>query len=208
MLDEPKEMVFVAGQTVMLFIAPGVNRSMSIASVPEEKNSILLAHDVGPMGPYSKWALAAKPGDTMSFMGPLGIFVLDRESPRRKVFVATGSGIAPFYPIAKDYLTHGGTGEITLYWGVRHEEDLFWQKELEILTRHYPNFRLLLTLSQGSDTWQGKRGYVREHIFSQEQHLPDTDFYLCGNRDMVREMKEKLNFAGVPPTQIKFELFY
>ena len=35
---EPKEITFLPGQTVMLRVAPGVNRSMSIASPPSEKN--------------------------------------------------------------------------------------------------------------------------------------------------------------------------
>lgn len=208
LLVEPKEMTFIAGQTVMLMVAPGVNRSMSIASVPDEKNSILLAHDVGPMGPYSKWALSAKVGDMMSFMGPLGIFVLDKESPRKNVLVATGTGIAPFYSIVKDYLTHGETKEIVLYWGLRHEEDIFWHKDFEIFARSHPNFHFKLTLSQGSDSWQGLRGHVQDHLFQEEKNLHDTDFYLCGNRNMVTDMKQKLSDAGVPIPQVKSELFY
>jgi len=96
-LIEPKEITFVAGQTVMLYVASGVNRTMSIASPPSEKTSITLVHDVSPMGAYSKWALSAKAGDPMEFMGPLGVFILDRQSRREKVFVATGTGIAPFH---------------------------------------------------------------------------------------------------------------
>jgi len=47
-LVEPREITFLAGQTVMLQVAPGVNRSMSIASPPSEKTSVLVAHDVSP----------------------------------------------------------------------------------------------------------------------------------------------------------------
>ncbi len=186
-LIEPKEMIFVAGQTVMLFVAPGINRSMSIASLPDEKNSITLVHDVGPMGPYSKWALAAKPGDPMTFMGPLGIFVLDKDSPRKKIFIATGTGIAPFHPMSKDWLSANShqssenlktdnRQQITLYWGLRTEADIFWQKEFEELAAAHPNFKFILTLSQPTDTWSGKRGHVQKHIFSQ-QNLSDADYY-------------------------------
>ena len=207
-LDDPKEITFIAGQTVMLYVAPGINRSMSIASLPEEKNSLLLAHDVEPMGPYSQWALSAKSGDPMTIMGPLGVFVVDKESPRKKVFVATGSGIAPFYPMIKDYLTHGGTSEVVLYWGLRGEEDIFWQKEFEMLVRQYKNFKSVLTLSQGSDSWVGKRGHVQDHIFMDEQNVLGTDFYLCGNKTMTNDMRDRLKNAGVPDSQVKFELFY
>lgn len=207
-LVEPKEIVFLSGQTVMLFISAGVNRAMSIASPPVEKNSILLVHDIGPMGPYSKWALAAKPGDPMSFMGPLGMFVLDPESTRKKVFVATGSGVAPFYGMAKDYVMHHPEGKITLYWGLRHEEDLFWQKPFEVLGRQYPNFQLVQTLSQPTDAWTGKRGHVEQYVFADNPNPIEADYYLCGGREMTGEMREKLKAAGVPESQVKFELFY
>lgn len=209
-LIEPKEMVFVAGQTVMLFVSPGINRSMSIASVPDEKNSVTLIHDVGPMGPYSKWALAAKAGDLMSFMGPLGLFVVDKESPRKKVFVATGSGIAPFYAMAKDYFDHGGADEVSLYWGLRHEEDMFWQKEFEELVTSYPNFKYKIILSRPASTRDESTrggGHVQDHIFG-GQNLRDAEYYLCGNRAMVDDMRTRLKAAAVPEIQVKFELFY
>ena len=154
-LVEPKEIAFFPGQTVMLCIAPGVNRAMSIASPPSEKNSILVAHDVSPMGQYSKWALSAKAGDRMQFMGPLGAFILDRKSQRKKVFVATGTGIAPFHSMLLDGIP---STDVSLYWGLRYEEDIFWQKELEEFSSSHPNFQFILTLSQATALWTGKRG--------------------------------------------------
>ena len=207
-LIEPKEITFLPGQTVMLYIAPGVNRAMSIASPPSEKTSITLAHDVSPMGSYSKWAISAKAGDQMQFMGPLGNFVAYKESPRRKVFVATGTGIAPFRSMILDMPLE----TMTLYWGLRHEEDIFWQKEFEELSHTYTNFRFVLTLSQPTENWQvsasRRRGYVGDHLFADEKNLPGTDFYLCGNKNMITDMRTRLKAAGVPDTQVKFELFY
>lgn len=203
-LIEPKEITFLAGQTVMLYVAPGVNRAMSIASPPSEKTSITFAHDVSPMGAYSTWALSAKVGDPMEFMGPLGAFILDRQSRREKVFVATGTGIAPFHSMILDCISDA---EIVLYWGLRHEEDIFWQKEFEELSHTYSNFRFVLTLSQPGDNWQGKRGHVQDHLFSQ-QNLMEAEYYVCGNKLMVDDLRTKLKAAGVPDTQVKFELFY
>ncbi|MCX6793495.1 MAG: FAD-binding oxidoreductase [Candidatus Gottesmanbacteria bacterium] len=203
-LLEPKEITFLSGQTVMLYVAPGVNRAMSIASPPFEKTSITLVHDVSPMGVYSKWALSAKAGALMELMGPLGNFVAYKESPRRKVFVATGTGIAPFHSMILDGIPSSG---VSLYWGLRHEEDIFWQKEFEELSSSYPNFRFVLTLSQSSDSWVGKRGHVQDHIFSQK-NLREYEYYICGNKEMVSDMREKLKAANIPNEQVKFELFY
>jgi len=202
-LVEPKEITFLSGQTVMLYVAQGVNRTMSIASPPSEKTSIMLAHDVSPMGPYSKWAISAKVGEQMQFMGPLGNFIAYKESPRRKIFVATGTGIAPFRSMILDMPSES----MTLYWGLRHEEDIFWQKELEEFSSSHANFQFVLTLSKPSASWDGKRGYVQDCIFS-EQNLSDADYYVCGCKEMVNDMQRRLKSAGVPDAQVKFELFY
>ena len=255
-LIEPKEIAFLAGQTVMLQVAPGVNRSMSIASPPSIHTSILVAHDVSPNGPYSQWTVHASVGDSMNFIGPLGVFVCDAQSPRGKIFVATGTGIAPFRSMLLDQLSalrsqknldpssvslsadHTRYGKekmkpdkifsfpapIALYWGLRHEEDIFWNEELEKLAANPPaggpNFKFVLTLSQPSDNWpasnalrsnagwSGKRGRVGDHVFTHEQNLMGSDFYLCGNKPMVTEMEAALLAKGVPKEQIKRELFY
>src|SRR5689334_19300538 len=78
-LVEPVDMTYLPGQTVTINVAPGIVRSMSIASVPTQKQTILLVHDVSPMGPFSQWALNAKVGDTLPLVGPLGMFILDKE---------------------------------------------------------------------------------------------------------------------------------
>lgn len=213
-LIEPKEIAFLAGQTVMLQVAPGVNRSMSISSPPSIHTSILVAHDVSPNGPYSQWTVHASVGDSMNFIGPLGVFVCDAQSPRRKIFVATGTGIAPFRSMLLDQLSDGrgqmtdDRQQMTLYWGLRHEKDVFWQKEFEDLATKHPNFQFVLTLSQPSESWQGKRGRVSDHVFALEQNLMGSDFYLCGNKPMVTEVEAALLAKGVPKEQIKRELFY
>ncbi len=211
-LIEPKEITFFPGQTVMFQVAPGVNRSMSVASAPSEKGSIVVAHDISPMGAYSKWAMSAKAGDMMRFVGPLGMFVLDGQSPRKRVFVATGTGVAPFRSMLLDVFSKpealNSKLKYALYWGLRHEEDIFWKEELKALAVKHPNFRFALTLSQPSDSWTETRGRVGDHVFTMEQDLKNCDFYLCGNKPMVSEMEATLLANDVPKAQIKKELFY
>lgn len=207
-LKDPPEIHFVAGQTMMLHIAEGVNRSMSIASPPSSSRVLFMCHDVSPMGPGSKWTIGLAIGDSVSLMAPLGMFVLDTQSHRKKVMVATGTGAAPFRSMLLDYLEHGGGDEVTLYWGLRFEQDIYWQKEFTALSVQYPNFHFFLTLSKPTDTWQGNKGRVTDHVFVEEKNLLDSDFYLCGNKAMISEMKEKLLAQKVPKEQIKTELFF
>lgn len=202
-LQNPPNISFLAGQTISLHVGEGLNRSMSIASVPADHAHILMVHDISPMGPGSKWTLAHNVGDTGTFMAPLGIFLLDR-SPRKKVFVATGTGIAPF----RSMLLAGIDAPCTVYWGLRYEEDIYWREEFEQLARIYPKFTFNLILSKPTDRWGGLRGHVTEHVLAQETNMQESEFYLCGNKEMVRDVDTKLIERGVPKAQIYKELYF
>lgn len=207
-LENPQELHFQAGQTFMLNVAEGINRTMSIASPPEEKNKILMCHDVSPGGPGSQWTIAHNVGDTATFMAPLGMFVMRKESHRKKILVATGTGMAPFRSMLLDYLDNGGTDDVTVYWGLRYEEDVYWLSELQALSVKYPNFRLVLTLSKPSDAWQGDRGRVTSHVIEKEHNLAGSDFYLCGNQLMIKDIETQLASHQVPRNQIYKELYF
>jgi NAD(P)H-flavin reductase len=211
-LTVPTEITFLAGQTFLLNVSPGVNRSMSIASAPSDKNTILMCHDVSPGGPGSQWTIAHGVGDTATFMAPLGMFTLDRESRRKKIFVATGTGIAPYHAMLLDYLPTTGADAITLYWGMRHEEDLYWMSEFEAMEKNYPNFRFILCLSQPSDTWQETenrlKGRVTAHVVRREEKISECDIYLCGNQKMIKDMEVQLAEKQVPPHHIFKELYF
>lgn len=202
-LQNPPTISFLPGQTISLHVAESVNRTMSIASAPSDNTHILMVHDVSPMGPGSKWTLAHEVGDQATFMAPLGIFLLDN-SPRKKVFIATGTGIAPFHSMLFSQISTPAT----LYWGLRHEEDVYWKEEFEELAKSNPNFNFKLTLSKPNETWSGLRGHVTEYVVKEEQQLTENEYYLCGNREMVKEMEAQLLEAGVPKAQVYKEMYY
>ncbi len=207
-LTEPSQIAFLAGQTFMLNVDKGINRTMSIASPPSETQSILMCHDVSPNGPGSHWTLSHGVGDTATFMAPLGMFVLDKESHRRKILVATGTGVAPYRSMLLDYLSQDGSDDITLYWGMRHEEDLYWVDEFQELSIKYPNFRFVICLSQPSSSWQGAKGRVTAHVVQEELNIERSDIYLCGNQHMIKDMEVQLKDKQVPLHQIFKELYF
>jgi len=211
-LIEPSTLDFQAGQNIVLLISEGINRTMSIASPPGEKNHILIAHDVTPMGSGSQWTLKLKVGDEVELMGPTGGTLALAQSQRKKVFVATGVGISPFHSILLDLFSFHHvsciTHHVTLYWGLRFEEDIFWQEEFQELEKKYPNFKFNLILSKPSPIWPGLTGHVTEHVLKSEKNPENCDFYLCGSKEMVGEVKEQLLSKNVPKEQVKTELIY
>jgi len=209
-LLSPDTINFIAGQTMMITVAPGIFRAMSIASPPQEKTIITSVQDTAPGGPGSKWMTALKVGDDLELMAPLGRFVVDHDSPRKKVFVATGTGIAPFRSMLFDETDLRIPNEpISFYWGLRHKEDMYLFEEITIIDKLRDNLVFYFTLSQPPENeWDGLKGHVTGLVMSYEKDLINCDYYLCGNKKMILEMQEKLTAIGVPKDQLKFDPFY
>lgn len=195
---------FAAGQYGSFILAPTVRRNFSFATPPDGAEFEICA-DVTPKGPGSVWLTNLTTGDRVEFLGPLGKFVVDKKSLRPKVFVATGTGIGPIRSMVHDLLAHY---ELFLYWGLRFEDDVFWNQEFLGLTKKHVNFHYTLTLSKPTIAWKGVDGRVTDHLFDQKEPLSNFDFYLCGSREMVNDVTNHLLAKNVPNEQIKIELFY
>ena len=211
-LVSPQTIEFKAGQNMMVIMGEGVNRTMSIASPPSEKNTILMAHDTSPKGPGSLWTEGLKVGDTVTFVAPTGGVLSLLPTNKRKVLIATGTGIAPFRSIIMDKLSvvshQSSNCSIILYWGLRYEEDVFWKEEFDSLQSLHQNFSWRLIYSKPPQAWTGDTGHVTECVLENEKEMENSEFYVCGNNAMVDEVSAKLLERNVPKEQIKMELFY
>ncbi len=197
---------FAPGQYATFIIDNQTRRQYSFASPCTKQKEFKIVVDVTPMGPGSKFFLEKNVGDAIEILAPLGTFHLNIPTTPI-VFIATGTGIVPFRTMMEEYLTHGGTENIFLYWGLRFEEDIFWNNLLDNWQQKYPNFHYSIVLSKPSDSWQGKKGHVTEHIQEEIPGLETHTFYLCGNRHMISDVKTDLLAHQVPEGQIKTELF-
>src|ERR1700733_11631991 len=159
-----------------------ITRAYSLASAPTSGvNRFELCLNLAPEGLFSHHLFRMKPGDTGETPPPLGMFVL-RQPPRDSLFIATGTGIAPFRSMLKAHLS-ASSPQFTLLFGVRHESHLAYRSEFEELARRYPNFRFWPTLSRPQASpqhpWTGRSGHVQAHIEGALAGRRDVDVYLC-----------------------------
>jgi NAD(P)H-flavin reductase len=197
-LAKPAGFLFQAGQFVQFEIpdlasATPALRSYSIASAPAAEH-LLLYIKIVPGGKASEYLRKMRVGESISFRGPEGRFVVVPEQAAVKTFVATGSGIAPVISILEDEAAKPYPSRMHLVFGVRHENDVFCKERLETLVSRCPSFSYALTLSQPSDDWTGARGRVTEHV----ANLPkEGNWYLCGSLPMVKEAPQDVaGFGG------------
>jgi NAD(P)H-flavin reductase len=145
-------------------------------------------------------------GDITQFKGPAGAFYLHDDHDRDHLFVATGTGVAPFRSMLVTLFERGCSSAITLLWGVRHQRDLYYQDELQGLASAHPNFKFIMTLSRPVDGWTGETGRVTRLVEERITSVQNLAVYLCGNSGMLKDITEAVRKKGLCP--IYREKFY
>lgn len=209
-LVSPHLIQFAAGQYVSMKVSErGERRSYSICSPPGVQHSFELLVDISPQGIGSLYIESLKLGDEVDVLAPMGVFTLASSGVEQSLaFVATGSGITPFRSMILHLLQEQlDTRPITLYWGLRYAQDLFWQNDFQDLAEAFPNFKFHPVLSKAADEWPLCRGRVTDCL-AVHGVPPNTGFYICGNEHMVKDTIQLLQQGGVSETFIHHEKFY
>ncbi|MDO8252534.1 MAG: phenol 2-monooxygenase domain-containing protein [Rhodoferax sp.] len=190
-LDQPIH--FQAGQYVQVVI-PGIegSRAFSIANSPAQVQAtgeIELNVRMVPGGAGTTWLhqnLAV--GDSLQISGPYGRFLVRKSAGLPLVFMAGGSGLSSPRSMIHDLLEDKSQQSMTLVYGQRTGEELYYDVEFRALAAQYPHFTYVPTLSgepEGSD-WAGARGFVHDVA---RAHFGGTfaghQAYLCGPPVMI-----------------------
>lgn len=124
-----------------------IARAYSIASSPYTRRSLEFYINLIKEGQLTPAIFGLGLGDDVYFMGPKGVFTLEKTKAKSLLLVATGTGLAPYMSMLRKLHEDQDEGRphgrvITLMHGVRHSEDLGYREELEALARA-KNFNLL-----------------------------------------------------------------
>lgn len=209
-LEQPNEMEFQAGQYVSITVDEhGDRRSYSICSTPDTHHSFELLIDHAPAGVGCTFLKNLEFGQEVDVMGPLGRFTLVEGGDEEEiVLVATGSGIAPFRSMVLHMLQElGEKRPITLYWGLRYVEELFWQNDFQDLSEQFENFKFHPVISRAIEEWSLCKGRVTDCLSIHDIPLKGA-YYICGNARMIEDVDKLLQEKGVAKENIHFEKFF
>jgi ferredoxin-NADP reductase len=138
---------------------------------------------------------SCRPGDFVEIHGAYGGFVLKSpEDHRRRLFIGTGTGIAPFHSFVR---THPDLDYNILH-GVRFADEQYDRED-------YQSGRYVSCVSRepGGDFHGRVTDYLRLH-----PPVERTECYLCGNRDMISDVYDLLRDKGVASDDIFTEVFF
>jgi len=203
---------FVAGQWLSFKTnkpdGEEIIRAYSMASPPDGDNKFALCLNRVQDGFMSNFLCDMKEGAEIGCQGPFGDFIL-RPPLRDTIFIATGTGIAPFRSMLRwllgDESRHQGK-QLYLVFGNRTEKDIYYHDEFVRLAEH-ANFHYLPALSRGRPDWQGLRGYVQEHVPAITQGRTDMHAYICGLDKMVKTNRDLLESLGWDRKSILYEKY-
>lgn len=199
-IEPSRDLPWKAGQYINLRRDDGLTRSYSIASIAEVDYFLEVHVRRVDDGQMSRWIHdELEPGDFFEVQGPLGDCTYkDELADRTLLLVATGTGIAPLYGIARQALRCGHRGDIWVYHGGRTVEDLYLHDDFEQLDDYHDNLTYAPCLS-GDEVPEGIfAGRVTDRVFRRDH--PDAAghvVYLCGNPDMVYDARYYAVGAGV-----------
>jgi all-trans-retinol 13,14-reductase len=192
-LDQPLN--FVPGQYVSLRVAPFEWRDYSIAAAAGTSLTLLISNRTG--GDGSIYVGSVAPGAVTEIEGPFGGYRLARNA-HRKVFVATGTGVAPFLPMFAVMAAKGGIDAAELIFGCRTTAD-----DLTRLLAPLPRTTVCASRDDASDV--AVHGRVTRALADLAFDPATTDFYVCGSAAMVADCRTILERAGAQ--RIFAELF-
>ncbi len=205
-LDEP--MNFKAGQWLYIWAqkdGKDFKKPYSIASPPSlmKTNMLELCIKRVESGFMSNLLCDAQPGQEFRLTGPLGVFLM-KENDNDKIFIATGSGVAPFHSMIPTLLENGFQKDVWLFFGVRKQEDLIYRQYFENIEKLKKNFHFVSILSR--EDWKDK-GHVQDVLPAYLKAPEGKDVYICGLTPMIDAVRATLSSIGFAPTQLHFEKY-
>lgn len=204
-VDEP--VYFLPGQYVRLR-PQGVDawRSYSMANPSGERRLVFYVRLVEG-GLFSSWLASGPETGSAIEVGPArGSFFL-RDENRPRLFVAGGTGLAPFLAMLES-LRHQGSAShhpIHLLVGGRTGGHLFAQEQLEQLRQEIPGLHVLYA-TESATPKDGYQGYATD-LIKADLVASNARVYLCGPPPMVDAARTAALKAGVRKSDVLCERF-
>lgn len=229
----PEGRWFVPGQYLTLGLnneakpeLGSVRRAMSIASPPQQRKTIdfYIRYVSQPESdnPLTHLLWTLKPGDRLSMTTrAVGKFTLDdtvaADDPRLKIFVAAGTGLAPFTSIVEADVVENPSARLDKYvllHGASYPHEIGYKQRLEHLAREH-GLHYLPTISRPHEAsdWTGNVGRVEDFFKPGRLEQLERDIgvevgtltpqnaviYICGLTGTIAMTIERLLHRGFVP---------
>lgn len=193
---ERNDLQFRAGQHISVGPRQSAHRrEYSIYNGEQDDYLEILVREVTD-GNVSQQLKNFNPGQMAVVKGAFGKLTLNRDElkNRKHVFIASGTGIAPFHSYIKSYPEI----DYKMIHGVRNKEEAYDKSDYD------PAKYILCTSREKNGNYHGR---VTDYLHASEIDV-DHIFHVCGNSKMVYEVYDILRKKGVPSENMRSEVYF
>lgn len=198
---------YSAGQYLMLELADGSLCPFSIASSPMQNVLELHIRRLPGHDEADKIISHLKQHNKVRVQMPFGRCLLT-DSDRPAIFIAGGTGFAPFHSIIKTALSSDSARPLTLYWGAQTSKDLYLLPEPLQWAEDKENFNFIPVLSGIDPDWDGRVGFVHHAFMLDHDDITAMDIYVAGSEPMVMSVYQDLLERGVDKANIHSDILH
>ena len=193
---------YQAGQYLMINMATDDARPYSIASRPADGTQLDMHIRNIPGNQFSTEVLKKiQTEQQVEVSLPCGRCTLSRVNAERPLlFIAGGTGFAPFHAMITQAFADNFTPDIHLFWGANFAEELYLLDEVQSWQQQ--NFHFTPVLQQPTSSWQGASGLVHQAALADIKDLSAFNIFIGGSSAMVFNVYRTLRNKGVPASQI------
>jgi ferredoxin--NADP+ reductase len=171
-------------------------RLYSIASGSSDVHMDIL-FDINPDGHLTPYLATLNKGDEIFVSEPFGRFYSEEGEG---IWIATGTGIAPFIAMTKSGLSEGKT----LLHGARFLNQFYHQTLF--LSKMESRYKRFCTRETGSGIIHGR---LTDYLINHNSLPANIKYYLCGSPEMVIEVRELLvEQKRIPYENIVAEIYF
>lgn len=186
---------FKAGQVLAVALQPNEEPRLYSILSGENDSTMQILFDIHPQGLLTPRLAQLKPGDMLWTSAPFGKFLV---SPKASVWIAAGTGIAPFISM----LRSADCAQNTLLHSAKTPEGLFFRNEI---AKAMPNYHCFCTRIQTPGIHHMR---ITEYLKTQHSLDPDQMYYLCGSNQMVLDVREILLQRQISFNHIVAEIYF
>lgn len=203
---------FKAGQYLQIFLSDSDKRPFSIACAPgfsiDGQPALELQIGGAVTDNYASQALnhLRENAEVLIQVG-LGEAFWRSESQRPIILLAGGTGFSYVHSIASAIAQSGVDRPVQLYWGLRNQQALYAEAELNQWQSANPHYQLQLVVQEPDDHWQGRSGLVHQAVLDDHTDLSAFDIYIAGPFPMVGAVRDAFLAKGALQQQMYADAF-
>lgn len=184
-----------------------ISRAFSMANMPSSNQFQFFISMIG--GQLTSKLAEAKIGDVYYISAPYGQFKFDINSGNKLLFLAGGTGLAPFYSMLEFIISKGAKPDVVLIYSVKYPYDVIEKEQLEkMISQLGGKLVVTVTRPKPEDNWTGETGHLDQAMI--QRCAPDAKervSYICGPPAFVKASKDALVSLGVVEREIHAEMW-